>query len=623
MPLFFLACNQLSREDFVSGRFGKIDAAAPELLSPRNEDRLTETAVQNLAFTWSRRNGIGEYTIQIARDALFTSLIAERTTPEPEFKVDGELAGLLKDADFYWRVRGEKNEFSRSARFRVENSNYIFVDMNTTTTGRSGNKGAPLTDINEAIVLALSTKNLFAPPKVREVRVAQGVYPGATITVLSETILRGGFHPQTWEQNPSLYVSQIKAAGSNSIAVSAIGSQNATINGFDIYNESTLANAVGVLVQNSNNIEISESSIRGGQGIDPRGVSLLTVGRVVLRNNTITGGAPGAISNTGVYAQFATDILIDGCTIRPALAESSHAPVGVKLSFAYAAIENSVIYGGNTSIAGWSARAISMEYTNAKISRNLIYTSDPGSNDAVIQGYSMGIEMSVGTPYDNSVTTNGNQSVLIGNNVIIGSYATVAAEAIVTNAANTGGGCGGPRRIYVHNNTIVLRNNLSGGGQAAINMAQTDRCWDIRNNLIRAEAQPSNYSIALLDSQTSSGTNPTLKNNMIILGNWSGHYYRSYTPGPVTYNIFDNGDLNLDPELDPHSTNTVSGNRTTNQAATSVFVSPASSDYRLKAGSAALAMGENLYNLAPLFIVADRAGVARPSSGAWSIGAYE
>jgi hypothetical protein len=620
IPLFVFSCNQLNREDFLAGRFGKVDVTAPDLIAPRQNERLTTAMVANLTFAWSMRSGVSEYTLQIATDPNFVTIIAERSAAAPEYKADAALAGVLQNSDFYWRVRGDNGSFASATRFRVEHNDTIFVDVNATATGNSGNRTNPLTSINEAVLLAQATKNLFEPAKIREIWVAQGTYNSEIISLLSGIKITGSYSGTTWVQDTALYKSTLRASTGSTIVVSIIGVQDVTIDGFEIAVNNNLNETIGVLIQNAGNIEIKNSSVQGGGGLEPKAVALISTGNVAISNSTLIGGLAGTGSNFGIHAHFASQLAVENSTIRPAdgLAGTLN-QVGIYMKFSYLNISHSTVYGGNTS-SGQFTRAIWLEYSNARIIGNTIYSSDPNSNDASIQGYSLGIALSDGTPWDSSV--NGNQTVLIANNVIIGMYALYAAEAIVTNAANAGGGCGGARRIYAVNNTIIMRNNISGGGQAAINMAQVDRCWEIRNNLMRAEAQPSNYSIALLDSSTVTGTNPLLRHNLIVLGNWSSHYYRQYNPGPVTHNISDNGDFTFDAELDPHTTAVVSGNRTTNQTAVGVFLAPASSDYRLNAASAALTIGENLYNVSPFGITDDRSATARPTIGGWSIGAY-
>lgn len=235
----FWGCNYVNRADFLAGNFGDVDKAAPVLASPPNSSRLTVQAVSSLVFSWGKRAGIGEYTLEIAAGSDFSQVLRTVVVRDAEYAITSELAQQLRDNDFYWRVRSSDSQFSSPFHFSVEDSNNIFVDIGTTTTGRSGTKGQPLTSINEAIALAVGTRDLFSPPKTREVRVAQGTYDAETVNLFSGVKVTGGFQASTWVQNPSLYKSTIKAPSGAGAAVTISGVQSAIISDFEILNDNT------------------------------------------------------------------------------------------------------------------------------------------------------------------------------------------------------------------------------------------------------------------------------------------------------------------------------------------------------------------------------------------------
>ncbi len=195
----------------------------------------------------------------------------------------------------------------------------------------------------------------------------------------------------------------------------------------------------------------------------------------------------------------------------------------------------------------------------------------------------------------NGIQVNGDCTTLDANGYTDG----VISGAIVQNNVVYNNQQKGFSLISVQNSTIqnnISYNNGSAGAAAGIHLAEQGTCTN----------DPSSNNIVV--------------NNTMVEPNMAGIRITTGTNNVVFNNIAVSSSPIVDESGGPNSIDTTSNIETS--SSTGLFISAASNNYQLVAGSAAVGSGKATYAGASA-PTADFAGNARPQSGRWDSGAYE
>jgi hypothetical protein len=160
--------------------------------------------------------------------------------------------------------------------------------------------------------------------------------------------------------------------------------------------------------------------------------------------------------------------------------------------------------------------------------------------------------------------------------------------------------------FYIANNTFIL--NAPGGGSAiTVSSANSGAVFNIKNNLA-------------YNSSTSSGSTSVISANYFTAGTINSNYnlHYGYFNGSTPF-IFNTNGTGGFTDLAGWQSATGSGNDSNDVTSNPNL----SSTYKLQSGSPAIGAGANLTSLSITALNSDLAGTARPSSGAWDIGAYK
>jgi hypothetical protein len=414
---------------------------------------------------------------------------------------------------------------------------------------------------------------------------------GNTLTVYFETgaVLTSPY----WGANGAIYIP------SGSAYVKIDGGTNGVIQ--DTANGDSLSNqqaSNGIYIANgAHDVEVANLTIKnqyvstpGGTGSgNATNASNIYAGagslsNISIHNNTLTSAGQGVriwwnggtANNINVYSNTISDHRFQIEIASYGLSGSS---------------SNINVYGNDLS--GWSNWNTSNDYYH--LDGIIVYGSaGHPTNVNIFDNYIHGDFVANGTAFIyctwDGINTGGTSSVCdIFNNVIAISNSNGQGKAIWT------GSYTGPHTIV--NNTIV--GNSSNGVNNLISVDGTVGVF--KNNLYTASGSAvSSYASSCCVDITASDYN----------------LYYGLGSEPFAYNIGASGTFLTYPQWQSHGFDAhgITGNPNL------------SSTYSLQTGSAAIGMGTNLTslcggNLAQL--CTDRAGVVRPSTGSWDIGAYQ
>lgn len=179
-----------------------MDLSRVTLFEPKNGEITTSEPV----FLWSSRTGATKYTLQIASDSEFSSLIADIQCGDNYYELKDSSAGYMEgnqslDAiTYYWRVKPHfaerEGEYSLAEEFNVikltQQESAVYVDY--AYSGETyGNKSHPFKNIKQAIDFA-------DYHGIQRVNVAQGYY-SEDIVMVKDVSLYGGYDSADWSRD--------------------------------------------------------------------------------------------------------------------------------------------------------------------------------------------------------------------------------------------------------------------------------------------------------------------------------------------------------------------------------------------------------------------------------------
>jgi hypothetical protein len=210
---------------------------------------------------------------------------------------------------------------------------------------------------------------------------------------------------------------------------------------------------------------------------------------------------------------------------------------------------------------------------------------------------------------------------LYGN--LISFTGAVTADIYCTYSSGSGGS---GSQCTMFNNVLYIDNNTGsgvGGGAAFWAGGSTGPHYLYNNTIVGTATTPSNYLVMLGE-----GTVQDLRNNIVVTDHYGVYNYSGSLSSYLKagdYNLYYN--VASSPFFNGSSAITYSAWQNLGYDAHGVTNNPnLDSNYKLQAGSAAIGKATNLTsqctgNLAALCL--DNAGVTRPPSGAWDVGAYQ
>lgn len=195
----------------------------------------------------------------------------------------------------------------------------------------------------------------------------------------------------------------------------------------------------------------------------------------------------------------------------------------------------------------------------------------------------------------------------------------VTADIFCTYSSGSGGS---GSQCHIFNNVLYIDNYSGGGvggGTAFWAGGSTGPHYLYNNTIVGSTTSPSNYVIML-----GNGTVQDLRNNIFTTDHYALYNYSGSFPTylkSADYNLYYN--LNSSPFYSSGAL-TLTQWKALGFDAHGVTGNPnLDANYKLQAGSAAIGAGVNLTSLGITALNSDKAGTARPSSGAWDAGAYQ
>jgi putative cofactor-binding repeat protein len=438
-----------------------------------------------------------------------------------------------------------------------------------------------------------------------EIRVAAGTYTdvsaraGVTQTVyISKTVtIRGGYTTTNWtasdpEANPTMLDAQRQGR-----VLYITGGMTPTIEGLHI----TGGDATG--------LGGTSGDQDAGGGIYCDGADPIITGNVIANN---VASSNSSVSGGGLHLEFCSGAVVSGNTIVSNTASTGGFGRGGGICLTYSdAMVNGNTIVSNTASTGGSGQGggLYLYLSDAAISGNTV-EGNVGSTSGEGQGGGIWIEYGGVTVSGNTVRGNTAQTPDRGTGggvfVVYGNKLTLEGNWLIGNVADAGGAVAvSLGSIFTLTNNIIARNQAGdwGGALWLIGTSAYPCTGTLLHNTIADNVGISSEGLYVRNYVTLDLT------NNIIAGHTVGITNTNPANSAVTanYTLFDDNDTNYGSGV--ISTNEVSGDP--------AFVAPATGDYHLLFGSAAIDQGVDAG------VVDDIDGDRRPLVAGYDIGADE
>jgi len=303
-------------------------------------------------------------------------------------------------------------------------------------------------------------------------------------------------------------------------------------------------------------------SVGTGVGAYPSGVLVSSCTNTVIANQDVSGGQGGSQIQIGIYVNFSANTTI----------------------------QNNTIYSGVSGSANSIGIFITPTSSNSLIERNSIFTKYRSGN-MIAQSTVIGI--SILSDFAHVIT----------NNLILNAQSVADNYGILLDHAGT-------TNPMIVNNTIM--SGTSGTSWSRAIQIRSGAKPIVANNILFSDNPNGNGF-----SEWDAGSDPIRFENNLIFNAPVGLYYNE-----------GGGYVNTDVGINALGDIAIVGSNITTSPQTgypldSIFADPSYGNFRLVSSSPYLSAGKNVYNNSIYgSITVNKAGVARPSSGSWSVGAY-
>lgn len=344
-----------STQELLDANFIAAGQARIDLLSPTENQQVT-TANPTLA--WSDR-GVNLYTLEVATDSLFSSIIIRKDIPSTTYTVvNSDLIGMssLTTASYYWRVRISKLSSSLQSKtgsfflvaIPANDAGYagaLYVNGSSTSNLQLGSKEAPYKKIQSAIGASDALRNNNANVSM-DIYVAQGTY-SEEINPMPGISIRGGYNPNGWTRNVAAYTTTILAPadiaikGNPSVTTSYTGTT--WIEGFTIQGVTAQTTYAISLIGSSPTIANNNITTALASNGDSYGIYASNSSPTILNNVIASTGA--IASNASIYFLNSSGI-ISGNLISSNRAGASAGSYGILVIGGSPLIMNNAIYSG-------------------------------------------------------------------------------------------------------------------------------------------------------------------------------------------------------------------------------------------------------------------------------------
>jgi len=355
-------------------------------------------------------------------------------------------------------------------------------------------------------------------------------------------------------------------------------------------------------------------------------------------------GDNGACVNNGMPAGNATDVTVQNLTCSNIYIDSSLSDNGGEDTYGIDIwnTSNLVIQNNTLHDMKWAIRnsyATGSTYSNLTVADNTIYNMDHGwfggdsstSGSAVMSNWQIyGNDISNFSNWDNTLDNNHhdgihlntNSTTTLFTNVFIydnyihgdpGAFGNAGFFSFPAAAAAESG-------MYIFNNVMVndSANHCWANGEIALAKVGTSYIF---NNTIDSFASTCHDTGIVYEDGS---TNGTIENNLVLNSPNDGIYSTATTSvTAINYNDYFGS---VAWTYNGSSYSTLASWQATGFDANSITTNPnITAGFALTAGSPAIGLGANLTSLCSTEsqICADKAGIARPASGAWDAGAYQ
>lgn len=574
---------------------------APVLLSPVAGSVVLGVENRTYAFAWTAIAEARNYVVQVATDADFSVVVAERKVAATVAEIELERA-----VTYWWRVRADTAgagfaDGHPQSQFDLLSRDFIAVGCETlpppetdpSWTARVGNLAKPFCDINSGV----SAARVYGISEVRVAGIA-APYVG-TVTLAEGVSLRGGFATDfVSAPDPMARPTTIKAfTDVNALIASDITERKTVVEGFELTHDAsdiTPSEVVVVRISGCNDaLEVRNNRIQD------------------VNATSIPDGQYSTIDSA--FGTFSATMMSVG--------------VGVFNNDAYArgpVIADNQIVGGNVVNLTSDVRAAGILLRNAKatIERNVISSGHVGSIEGTCDTDGIVIE-EYETPFPET-------SLFITHNVIAAGQVGrqrggAAACGTKGNASDTSA-----IRATEASGVRVVGNVLTAGpawSVAGVRLAGTAFGWEIVSNTVSVRASASSEALGV-----SVGLEGRVVDNILVLQGDAQHEYSVYPLGvpmqlesnATTGFLFAYGPSDASFTAAESQIRGSGGSAMNNFVSAIEFCDAADADYRL---SPLTPIGVRAQGSVHGDVTTDLRGAARtcPTAGTdcWSIGAYE
>lgn len=412
----FIACNQTTREDLLSGNFGNVDRSPPKPITPDDFKVKSTSSI----LSWSASAGASRYTVDIAQDAAFS----QSMPGSPFVTNEASLEVAFADANtYFWRVRANTTEAGRFSDIRkihvLGGAMRVFCPSTTAScsnAGRYGTKNFPYEVIQESIPEAKA-----AGVELLVASRGSGAFYGETLTLLSGVSLRGGYSAANWSRDIDANITEIRFSASRLISATYLVAPTLTLEGFYLNNINSGINYV-IYIEGTSYLSVENNRLKPGTGSGGGSMSYglyCVTGSPNIRNNTVFAGT--ALSgNTAIFLGSNSAPVISGNR----LVGGSASSYGIQALSSGATVVNNYILGGSGSLArsfedttGGAKALLALNYVHAGYGTGTSYGILSGTGQQRI--YANTIDAgNAATAYGVQVSTAASSNPIIDANLI-------------------------------------------------------------------------------------------------------------------------------------------------------------------------------------------------------------
>lgn len=478
-----LRCSGYSTQQLLDTDFVAKDLTPVILLSPLTKAVTGKTP----AFSWTPRQGIVKYTVELASDSSFGNIVLSHSTRETSYELrNADLTGLgeLEAASYYvrvWADFGSQRLASAQLYFHIVDSSITYVDCGASGSEQVGNKTFPFKSMTIAIETADARRNSNSSTAVN-VHVASGTCSGEFY--LKEGIsIKGGFASGTWSRDITANES-ILSSPTISIVKAGAGITTATVlDGFTIEAGTTSASPI-VLYSAAPTISNNKINTYTGGFVNSNGAN------PSIRNNTFNSSPTGSPTSAYVISNIASSPTIANNTINGRKSATSIYAIQ-NTSGSNPVIENNNINACPSDCSASTSIAILNSGSSPTIRNNFIHAGNGSESRGISSGTdSLGLTITNNIIYggqgDKSYAIYENTSAgtsvrsIVSNNVLIGGAGGYGGWVSVAMLAGASSNSTIANNIFLITgvNPVGMQEGLASGDPISM---ENNAFWDMQN----------------------------------------------------------------------------------------------------------------------------------------------